>query len=83
MMPLDWFAGMAMQSLLNRFPPPEYSCSTTAAMAYIVADAMVAEREKRVSIPQSKSVTCDYEGERPIGMNTVSVARTKQRRLRR
>lgn len=57
MMPRDWFAGMALQSLLNRFPPPEYSCSTTAAMAYIVADAMVAEREKHAKVPQSESIT--------------------------
>lgn len=55
----DWFAGMAMQVILNRFPPPEYSCSTTAAMAYIVADAMVAEREKHAKVPQSESMACD------------------------
>lgn len=56
MTPRDLFAGMAMSSLISKCPPPEYSYSTIAAMAYRVADAMMAEREKHALVPQTTVV---------------------------
>lgn len=53
MIPRDWFAGMALPALMNKYPLPTYSYSIVAAMAYQMADAMMAEREKHALVPQS------------------------------
>lgn len=53
MIPRDWFAGMALPALINEHLHSGYSYSTIAAMAYRVADAMMAEREKHAKVQQS------------------------------
>ena len=53
MTPRDWFAGMAMQPLMGKYPQPEYDYSTVAAMAYRIADAMMDRRKKYALVPQS------------------------------
>lgn len=40
----DWFAGMAMQGLVSS--PRSIPRATMAEHAYLMADAMIAEREK-------------------------------------
>ena len=40
----DWFAGMAMQGLVSS--PRSIPRATIAEHAYLMADAMIAEREK-------------------------------------
>lgn len=41
----DWFAGMALQSIIRRYEKP-YMEADDAEWAYSIADAMLAEREK-------------------------------------
>ena len=59
MTPRDWFAGMAMQPLMSKYPHPEYDYSTVAAMAYRVADAMMERREKYALVQYPESMACD------------------------
>jgi hypothetical protein len=44
----DWFAGMALQTLMFKVPSPSNDGAASAAKAaYDIADAMMAERAKR------------------------------------
>lgn len=44
---------MALPALINEHPHSGYAYSTIAAMAYRVADVMMAEREKHAKVQQS------------------------------
>jgi hypothetical protein len=45
---LDWFAGQALQGLMNRDTLVFQSCDAKSDEAYNIAEAMLIEREKRI-----------------------------------
>lgn len=47
--PRDWFAGMALQALIEQGMHVDHSYSTLATISYKLADAMMEKREKTAS----------------------------------
>ena len=59
MIPRDWFAGLAMKSIMDQGSLHGFDNPPIAGMAYRMADAMMEEREKYTLVPQSESMACD------------------------
>ena len=53
MIPRDWFAGLAMKSIMDQGSLHGFDNPSIAGMAYRMADAMMEEREKQAKVPQS------------------------------
>jgi len=59
MTPRDWFAGLAMKSIMDQGSLHGFDNPSIAGMAHRMADAMMEEREKQAKVPQSESMACD------------------------